>query len=162
MKKSELYKLMSGNLPNITYQKRLSYRTSSREVYQLFRLINKEVFNNKLKQPKIIISSHCRDYWGFCRAIDYFPVEGKSNCIIRLSDKWFCKQWLIITLAHEMVHQYQWDVESIKRMKLGQKPVMSHGPTFFKFKNKLAKHKIPLNKHMSMSKWFNKQNQSSV
>jgi len=157
-RKSQLYQLMSENLPNITYQKRLSYRTSRKEVLSLFRLINKEIFNDKLPTPKIEVMARCRRYWGYCIAKNYYPVEGKSNCTIRLSDKWYCKQWLIIVLAHEMCHQYQWDIESLERMQLGREPLMSHGPSFFKFKNKLAKHNIPLNKSMSIKKWFQNQN----
>lgn len=158
MRKSELYHLMNDELPNITYQKRLSYRTTRREVLALFRLINKEIFQNKLPVPQIEIMGRCRRYWGYCIAKNYYPHEGKSNCIIRLSDKWYCKQWLIIVLAHEMCHQYQWDIESLERMQLGRKPVMSHGPSFFKFKTKLAKHNIPLSRAMSIKKWFQNQN----
>ncbi len=158
MRKSELYHLMNDELPNITYQKRLSYRTSRREVLALFRLLNREIFQNKLPVPQIEIMGRCRRYWGYCTAKNYYPALGKSNCIIRLSDKWYCKQWLIIVLAHEMCHQYQWDIDSLERMKMGKEPLMSHGPSFFKFKNKLAKHNIPLNRAMSIKKWFQNQN----
>lgn len=130
MKNSDLFQLMNRELPNITYQRRLSYRTSQREVNYLFRLLNKEIFNNKLPTPEIQIVRR-REYWGYCMAKGHTPIEGKSNCIIKLSDKWFCKQWLIMVLAHEMCHQYQWDIESIKRIKEGKKPLISHGPTFF-------------------------------
>lgn len=158
MKTSELYQLMSRDLPNITYQKRLSYRTSTREVNHLYKLINKEIFNNRLPHPEIQIVRR-REYWGYCIAKDCYPKPRKSNCIIKLSDKWFCRQWLIIVLAHEMCHQYQWDIDSIKRMNKGLKPIMSHGPSFFKFKKKLEKYNIPLNRHtMNIKSWFNKQN----
>ena len=155
---SELYHLMCHDLPNITYQKRLSYRTSVREVMYLYRLINREVFNDKLPKPKIEVLSNCRKYWGYCIATTYEPKVNKSACLIKLSDKWYCKQWLIITLAHEMCHQYQYDIDGLKRLKEGKEPIITHGPSFFKFKKKLAKYNIPLNRSMSIKKWFLTQN----
>jgi len=160
MAKSELQWLMTEDLPNISYQRRLRYRTSKREVLALFRLLNKDVFGNALPIPKIEIQSHCREYWGMCTAdIGVFAADRtKSNCTIILSDKWFCKQWLILTLAHEMCHQYQWDVIGHKRIKEGKAPLMSHGPTFFLFKHKLAKYGIPLKRSHRMRRWFTHQN----
>ena len=115
---------MTSDLPNITYQKRLSYRTSESEAYHLFKLINLEVFNNRLPTPKIEIMPRCRDYWGCCEGTELHHIyrPKKSHCVIRLSDKWFCKQWLITVLAHEMCHQYQGDIESDRRRKKGLKP----------------------------------------
>lgn len=159
-KYSQLYHLMNEDLPNITSQRRLSYRTTQHEVESLFELINKEIFNNRLPMPEFQIMSRCREYWGFCLAKECVPDLDtiKSNCIIRLSDKWYCKQWLILTLAHEMCHQYQWDIDSKKRMRKGIAPLMSHGPSFFKHRNKLAKYGIPLKKALGMRKWFTYQN----
>ena len=104
--------------------------------------------------------ARCRTYWGYCIAKDVTPdmETNKSNCIIRLSDKWYCKQWLILTLAHEMCHQYQWDINSKIRMKYDLKPLMSHGPSFFIHKNKLARHGIPLKKALGTRRWFTYQN----
>lgn len=73
-------------------------------------------------------------------------------------DKWYCRQWLIIVLAHEMCHQYQWDVVGEKRIKQGKNPIMSHGPSFFIYRDKLAKHGIPLKRWQRMRKWFRTQN----
>lgn len=159
-KSSQLYQLMCEDLPNLSYQKRLRYRTSHREVLAFYKIINEEIFNNKLPVPKIQIQARCRKYWGFCIANDFHPGldSSKSDCIIRLSDKWFCKQWLITTLAHEMCHQYQWDVESRKRARQGLEPIMSHGPTFFIFKEKLAKHGVSLKRAHGMKRWFRHQN----
>ena len=70
----------------------------------------------------------------------------------------FCKQWLIMVLAHEMAHQYQWDVLGVKRMKKGLEPIMSHGPTFYIHRKKFLKHNIPLKRVIHSRIWFNKQN----
>lgn len=154
-----LLEMMTEDIPSLPYQKREKYRTSRREVVGLFKLLNKEIFNNKLPMPEFRILKRSTDYWGMCSAKHYIPVTSKrSNCIITLDNKWYCKQWLIMTLAHEMCHQYQWDINSVKRMKEGKPPLMSHGPSFFIFKNKLAKHGIPLRRDHSISRWFKHQN----
>jgi hypothetical protein len=160
IKNSQLYQLMNENLPNISYQKRLQYRTTKKEVLKFYKIINQEIFDNTLPIPKIEVMARCRKYWGCCIADDFHPnlANNKSECIIRLSDKWFCKQWLIATLAHEMCHQYQWDVESRKRAKLGMEPIMSHGPTFFIYKEILSRHGIQLKKSYGMKRWFLYQN----
>lgn len=159
-KDTRLSDLMLQELPSISYQKRLSYRTTKREVQHLYNLLNESIFNNKLPPCHIEVVARCRKYWGLCTADDWNPDlnSKKSNCTIRVSDKWFCKQWLITILAHEMCHQYQYDVESYKRHKLGLRPIMSHGPTFFIFKEKLAKQGISLKKAHGSKKWFRHQN----
>jgi hypothetical protein len=73
-------------------------------------------------------------------------------------DKWYCKQWLITVLAHEMCHQYQWDIQGMERLKRGKQPLMSHGPSFFVFRDKLKKHGISLKGAHSKRKWFWYQN----
>jgi len=156
--RSELSELMQEELPSIGYQKRLSYRTNYDEVEYLYRLINHNVFNNKLIMPEIEVVPRCRKYWGICFASVNMPTKTESFCRIRLMDKWYCKQWLITTLAHEMCHQYQWDVQGPKRLREGKEPILSHGPSFFVFKDKLAKHGIPLKHAHGMRRWFKHQN----
>jgi hypothetical protein len=151
---------MNQKLPNISAQKRLLYRTDLGEVKYLFRILNQEIFNNELPTPEFEVMPRCREYWGLCQAKHIVPnmYSSRSGCLIRLQDKWYCKQWLVATLAHEMCHQYQWDVISKQRMKKGLSPIMSHGPTFFLFKNKLAKHGIALKRAGGTGGWFKHQN----
>ena len=75
-----------------------------------------------------------------------------------MMDKWFCKQWLIATLAHEMCHQYQWDILGPIRLDEGKQPILSHGPSFFVFRDKLAQHGIRLKSHYGMRRWLKYQN----
>ena len=157
-RKANLAELMCGELPPIAYQKRLYYRTDHAEVVALYRLINKTIFNNKLIMPEIEVMPRCRKYWGMCYGSTVMPTKSKSYCKIRLMDKWYCKQWLINVLAHEMCHQYQWDVEGLRRLKLGKEPIMSHGPSFFVFREKLKKLGIPLKSAYSKKRWFKYQN----
>jgi hypothetical protein len=149
---------MLEDLPSINKQKRLAYRTTQEEVTALYKLINKTIFNNKLAIPELEVVPRCREYWGLCFGSFIRPTSRRSNCKIRLMDKWFCKQWLITTLAHEMCHQYQWDVIGYQRLKEGRDPLMSHGPSFFVFRDKLAKHGISLKRSHGMRRWFRHQN----
>jgi hypothetical protein len=47
-------------------------------------------------------------------------------------------------MAHEMVHQFQWDILSNERQSQGLGPIMSHGPSFFAWRKPLAEYNIPL------------------
>jgi hypothetical protein len=158
LKKTSLAEIMREELPPIAYQKRLCYRTDHDEVVKLYRILNKHVFNNKLIMPEIEVVGRCRKYWGMCYGSLQMPTKTKSFCKIRMMDKWYSRQWLIIVLAHEMCHQYQWDVEGLKRLNKGLEPIMSHGPSFFIFRDKLKKLGIPLKSAYSKRRWFKYQN----
>lgn len=134
---------MKTPLPPISYQKRKLYRPKPREIKQIYSLINKYVFDDQLNMPRIHIGV-CRKYWGMCSGHEKVQRRG-TYCTIRLMDKWYCVQWLITTLAHEMVHQYEWDIL--------RKP-MTHRQSFFIWKAKLAKFNIDLKTYHGSSKWF--------
>lgn len=153
-----LLELMSTELPNITYQKRRLYRTDVEEVYELFDIINEEVFNNQLPKPKIIVKTHIHKKWGECQGYYNKNKDDESYCVILLNKNWYCKQWLITILAHEMAHQYQWDVLGDKRVVEGKERLMSHGPSFYKFKGKCRRFGIPLKHRLSVINWFKTQN----
>lgn len=152
--KYTLKELMSEDFPNKTYMRRMGYIANMREVKSLFRLINEEVFYNKLSMPKIVLKSRLRDCWGICQGADKPFRKGKSRCTIVLAERWYCKQWLIMSLAHEMVHQYQWDIYSEIRCRQGKESLMSHGPSFYIFRKRLAKHGIPLREFNDHHKWL--------
>lgn len=145
---------MQTPLPTLSQQKRLIYRTTTKEAIQIFKVINKEIFDNALSLPNIIIKSHRRKYWGMCYGVNEKVKYRKTFCWIELMDKWYCKQWLITVLAHEMCHQYQWDMHSKGRLEQGKPRIMSHGPSFFVFRDKLAEHGISLKKWHLRNKWF--------
>lgn len=149
---------MSEELPLISKQRKRSYRTTHEEVVEIYKILNKTIFKNKLIMPEIIVKSRCREYWGMCQSINYFPRPDESNVKIILSDKWYCKQWLVMTLAHEMCHQYQWDIVGPKRIKQNKEPIMSHGPSFFKHRDKLKEYGIPLKSSHGTKRWFQHQN----
>jgi hypothetical protein len=152
-----LLEMMLEPLPSISYQKKMGYRTTGSEVEHLYKLINQTIFDNILTMPEIEVRGRCRKYWGICFGEFEKSSEANSYCKIRIMDKWFCKQWLITTLAHEMCHQYQWDIIGEERKIQGKEPLMSHGPTFFIYRPKLATHGISLKKYHGMRRWFNTQ-----
>lgn len=134
---------MTTPLPPISFQKRKGYRPSLREVRQIYKLINKYVFNNQLTMPPIEVGT-CRKYWGMCMGLPYTTRKG-TYCTIKLMDKWFCIQWLVTTLAHEMVHQYEWDILDKN---------MTHRQSFFIWKERLDKFNINLKTYHKQKKWF--------
>lgn len=158
LKRSILTEMMQEPLPSIGYQKRLLYRTNEREVKRIYEILNYYVFDGKLKMPVIEVMPRCRQYWGICFGSYTKNRYTRSYCKIRVMDKWFCKQWLITTLAHEMCHQYQWDIEGDKRDKKGLNRIMSHGPSFYIFRDRLALYGIPLKRHHRIRRWFKHQN----
>jgi hypothetical protein len=152
-----LLELMESELPSLTFQRKLSYRTNIREVKALYRLINATIFGNRLVMPKIYVKPRLREMWGQCYGADIPFSETRSRCAIILADRWYCRHWLIMAVAHEMVHQYQWDIESKRRKRQGLPSIMSHGPTFFSWRDKLKKHGIPLKTFNDHDKWFHTQ-----
>lgn len=155
---SKLQELMLTPLPCKSYQKRLPYRPSQREVERIYNLLNEEIFCGRLKKPEIHLG-RLHHAWGWCLGDQSLQKNG-SYCMIKLSDKWYCIQWLIITLAHEMSHQYQWDVIGPKRTIQGKDFLMSHGPTFFQHRRKMKQHNIPLKTAFKIKKWFKHQDLS--
>jgi hypothetical protein len=146
---------MQSELPPVSAQRRLPYRPSQREVHRTYDLINRYVFNNRLTRPQITLG-RTKGYWGMCIG-SWTETRPGTYVTIKLSDKWYCPQWFINTLAHEMVHQYQWDVDSIEREQRGLYGLMSHGPSFFMFRDDLERYGISLKTAHGRKRWFKHQ-----
>lgn len=68
-----------------------------------FHIINSAAFKNELPTPDKIVVRRMVGRWGLC--------EGNSktnNCVITISNSIPNKTFFLATVAHEMVHQYQW------------------------------------------------------
>jgi hypothetical protein len=77
---------------------------------------------------------------------------------IKLSDKWYCAQWMVAVLAHEMVHQYQWEILGKNMEGRIKWYVMNHGPSFYEWRDAMAEYQIPLNLFIKTSyQWFKTQ-----
>jgi hypothetical protein len=145
--------MMSTELPPKALQRRLPYRPSLDEVEYTYDKLNRYVFDNALRQPEII-TGIIQKAWGICYGMTDQDPDTGSNCKIRLTDKWYCVQWMVSTLAHEMCHQYQWDVYGPEREELGKGWLMSHGPTFLEHRERLTEYQIPLKVCHSRRLWF--------
>ena len=148
---------MDTPLPSKTEQRAKEYRPTLKQTKAIYRLINREVFYDKLPMPKIVLR-RLHNALGICEGKDGPIRKTKSHCKITLTDRYYCIQWFISTLAHEMVHQYQWDIYSNIRVKRGQPRHMSHGPSFYIWRRKLKKFGIGLKANsLHEHHWFTKQ-----
>lgn len=152
---TQLLKLMSTPLPCRSQQRRKPYRPNQREIQRIYSLLNRAIFDSKLHRP-LIITGRENDALGWCIG-SRIPTRSRSGCIMRLTDKWFCVQWLIFVMAHEMCHQYQWDILGPQRQAKGMEPKMSHGPSFLIHRARLADIGVPLMKRVYVYKWFEHQ-----
>lgn len=146
---------LEAPLPSITYQKRKSFRINDEDVKYAYKIINRYVFDNELRKPNVILG-RTRLYWGMCIGHSFMQDSG-SFCTIKLTDKFYSVHWFLNTLAHEMAHQYQWDVITPERLAEGRPPIISHGPTFFMWKERMAYYGLTLKTAHSMHRWFKHQ-----
>lgn len=153
----DLFEIMRMPLQGKTYQKRLLFRPLQSEVEHVYYLLNRDVFGGKLTTPEIQLKPKLRRYWGMCIG-EHFVQKTGSFCKVELLDKWTSPQWLVMILAHEMCHQYQWDIIGEERISQKKEKLMSHGPSFFQFRERLADLDIPLRRRYSMHQWHATQN----
>ena len=104
----------------------------------IFRLINRTVFNGELKMPNFrLVKSD--EFWGECVG----DVEDTSKCVIKLNKHFPSMRLFVYTLAHEMVHQWEWLVYE----------EMTHGKKFFQWRGELNKYGITLTRAYSERKY---------
>ena len=150
-------RIMEAELPTKTYQRRKLYRPDPAEVVYAYNIINRHVFDGKLNRPDIYIKSHLRRIWGCCVWLDRRQYTG-SHCYIQLSDKYFCQQWFLNTLAHEMVHQWQWDIYRWDHEEYFDRKMYTssgaHGPSFYAWKERFEHYGLHLKTSHSQRRWF--------
>jgi len=153
---------MNADLPSISVQKRLPFRPHPEQADALYRVINRHIFDNTLTLPDIMLGT-LQKCWGQCEWLDQRQKSaswGKQGtwCRISLSDKWFCPQWFCTVLAHEMVHQYQWDIERFDRTGFNIcENSGAHGPSFFAWRERFAYWGIDLKTAHGQKRWFRHQ-----
>jgi len=147
-------KIMAMPLPNKTLQRTKPFRPTDDDVIYAYNILNKYIFDNQLKRPKIIQGRipHC---WGICRWLQH-PKTMEFYTEIRLVDKWFCAQWFMNTLAHEMIHQWQWEVYREENGGIYEYSG-AHGPSFFLWRDRFAEFDLHLKTSHRMKKWFKHQ-----
>ena len=151
--------IMSQPLPSVTYQRRKSFRPSDVDVAYAYQTINKYIFEGVLRKPELQQGT-IRKAWGMCHWMAEEQPSG-SWCNIRLSNKWFCPQWFLNTLAHEMVHQYQWDIYRWEHLDYHGRPMFegsgAHGPSFFEWRDRFDQYGLTLKTAYGQKRWFNHQ-----
>lgn len=151
-----LRRIMECELPSITSQRRKEFRPGPAEITYAYNLINRNVFRNQLEKP-IIRTGRLNRAWGQCQW-HWKEQRHGTYCDLWLADKWFCPQWFMNVLAHEMVHQWQWDVyrwdyqdhfgRDMKHQGSG------HGPSFYQWREEFEYYGLNLKGWFRMKKWF--------
>ena len=143
---------MQHPLPSITKQRRLTFRPELKDVILTYDLLNQTLFDNELSRPDIRLRAP-HGAWGICRG-EWRNDETPYVKSIDISDKYFTKSWFVTILSHEMVHQWQWEVDGPRRLAAGKDPLMNHGPNFFQHRERFAEHGISLKMWHRSKKWF--------
>ena len=151
--------IMEQPLPGITYQRRKSFRPSDPDVYYAYNILNRYVFDNQLYKPQIT-QGRLIKCWGVCEWHDEQQSYG-TYCSIKLSDKWFCQQWFLNTLAHEMVHQYQWDINRWDHIEYYGRDIHQnsggHGPSFYMWRERFDTYGLKLKVSFGQRRWLKHQ-----
>ena len=131
------------NLNKAYKENRISKRRYSKTFYptkhlitRWFNILNEEIFDNKI-YPFYDIEIKRKQG---CHA-EHIPLEdlnGNIFGVLSISERFINKNEFLFTLAHEMVHQWQW-------MHLNR---TSHGESFWKWKKRLDKFEIPLGEYI--------------
>lgn len=149
--KQELITLLNTPLPSKRVQRRANFRPSKEQKDVVFKVLNSALFDGKLSKPVILMRT--MRYWGLCTVYDDPKLWSK----IKISNQCFCLQWFTLILAHEMVHQYQWEIDGPEIAKNKGEVFIDHNETFFKFKDRFADHGLLLAEEYSREKWLKHQ-----
>ena len=93
----------------------------------VYKILNREIFNNQLKNPKIII----RRMHGALGLFEFNPYATKYCYRITIHNKFKNFQEFVEILGHEMVHYYQ-------KLVLKQNSA-KHNKQFYSFRKKFKK-----------------------
>lgn len=151
--------IMATPLPGITYQRRKSFRPADADIIYAYNIINKYVFDGVLRRPSLQQGT-LRKAWGYC-SWEHEEQQNGSWCKIQIMNKWFCPQWFMNTLAHEMVHQYQWDVYRYNYLDAKGREMFTgsgaHGPSFYEWRDRFAEYDLTLKVSFGQRRWFKHQ-----
>ena len=148
--------IMELELPSLTYQRRKLFRPSHDDINYAYNIINRYVFDNELRRPELQ-ARILQKRWGECRW-ELEQQDSGSWCSIHISDKWFCPQWFMNTLAHEMVHQWQWDIYRWDHREIHGREMCvdsgAHGASFHAWRDRFEFYGLHLKTSHRMKKWF--------
>ena len=152
--------IMEASLPDLAYQRAQLFRPDPDRVLYSYKILNKYVFDNQLSRPKIVVAP-IKECWGYCLWYNDYK-DTAAHSVISLTDKWHCPQLFMNVLAHEMVHQYQWDIYRWEYLeKYGKKineKTAGHGPSFFAWRDQCSQYGLTLKSAFNADKWLKYQN----
>lgn len=137
-----IVKVMQLSMPDERELTLCRFYPTKKDIKFFYKALNRHIFNDALEMPKFEIA-RLRGLWGECMG-SWDESANKFDTVIRINNRHRCLQMFVTVLAHEMVHQYQWEADGQRRADKQLEPLMSHGPSFFKWRKKLAKFQIPL------------------
>lgn len=108
--------------------RRKPIRVKRSTLENIYDSINRAVFGSALRRPRIILA-HTQEYWGEievgARGNQYGP---RQTFCIRFAREFPNMKMVINTVAHEMVHQWEWERNSN----------ITHGQAFYAWNERLA------------------------
>ena len=107
------------------------FRPTIQDCREIWTNINRNVFNNELKMPSFRLV-YTKAFWGECQGV----IDDQTKCKIKINKSFLSKRLFINTIAHEMVHQWEWLTNEN----------MTHGPQFFLWRDQLAIYNITLSR----------------
>jgi len=133
---SKLISMMEQPIPSKIEYRQLNYRPTIHKLNKTYDILNHVLFDNELEKCHLNVRG-IRQAWGCA-----YPLKrnGVHKTYIEVLDKLPCEQFMVAVLAHEMVHQWQWDIVEPKR-KL-KKYLADHGKAFYSWKSKFENYGI--------------------
>jgi len=107
------------------------FRPTISDCREIWSNINRNVFNGELKMPSFRLV-YTKAFWGECQGV----IDDQTKVKMKINKSFLSKRLFINTMAHEMVHQWEW---------LNNEN-MTHGPQFFLWRNQLANYNITLSR----------------
>ena len=107
------------------------FRPTISDCREIWSNINRNVFNGELKMPSFRLV-YTKAFWGECQGV----LNDQTKVKMKINKSFLSKRLFINTMAHEMVHQWEW---------LNNEN-MTHGPQFFLWRDQLANYNITLSR----------------
>ena len=104
-----------------------SYKLTKKKIPQIYTILNRHIFLNKLKKPKIEV----RRIYGALGYFEFNPYATKYCHKITLNNKFKNNIEFVAVLGHEMIHYYQ-------KLILKQNTA-KHNKEFYGFRRKFKK-----------------------
>lgn len=118
------------------------FKPTKKEFIEWFNKLNKEVFNGQLNHFRTVTFKKCRYQWAESSGVEIMTKHNPPRISYRvdliIKNSYPSKKRFIEVIAHEMVHLYQYQFEH----------VMTHGKTFFEWKEKLSNFGINLSENI--------------